>query len=55
MDQPQCTPQEASPVSPLLAAAIGLHEQFLAYRSAGFTEEQSLSLIAKMVREARRD
>lgn len=41
-------------MSPLLVAAVGLHESFLAYRSAGFTEEQALSLIAKIVAEHRR-
>jgi len=32
-----------------MTAAIGLHESYLAYRAAGFTENQTLTLIARMV------
>lgn len=41
--------------SPLEVAAIGLHESFLAYTAAGFTEDQALELIAKIVRPAGRN
>lgn len=44
------TPQGASTLdpTPLEAAAIGLHEAFTAYLAAGFTEDQALTIIARM-------
>lgn len=43
-----------APPTPLEVAAIGLHESFLAYTAAGFTEDQALELIAKIVRQSGR-
>lgn len=45
---------QGADLTPLHLAAIGLHESFLAYTAAGFTEDQALDLIAKMVMENRR-
>lgn len=36
----------ADPVTPLMAAGMGLHELFLAYMAGGFTESQALRLVA---------
>lgn len=51
---PESTEQVAD-LSPLHLAAIALHESFLAYTAAGFTEDQALELIAKIVCEPGRD
>jgi len=40
--------------TPLHDAAVALHESFLAYVAAGFTEDQALALIAKMMMEQNR-
>lgn len=37
-------------MSPILEAAVGLHELFLTYVAAGFTEYQALVLVVEMVR-----
>jgi hypothetical protein len=36
-------------------AAISLHELFLAYTAAGFTEDQALELVARILRQPDRD
>ena len=36
-----------------MAAAIAMHEAFTTLMTAGFTEEQALTLTAKMAREGR--
>jgi hypothetical protein len=51
--EPESTDQGAD-ISPLHLAAISLHESILAYTAAGFTEDQALELIAKMVRQSGR-
>jgi hypothetical protein len=51
--EPESTEQGAD-LSPLHLAAISLHESFLAYTAAGFTEDQALELIAKIVRQSGR-
>lgn len=43
-----------SPISELAAAALGAHELFLAYQAAGFTEDQSMRLVAATVTAAMR-
>lgn len=40
----------ADPRTPLVVAAIGLHEVFTSYLAAGFTENQALTIIAHMTR-----
>jgi ribonuclease PH len=47
-DEPD--PIEEQEMSVLLEGVIGLHEVFSTLRRGGFTEEQSLSLIALMVK-----
>lgn len=44
------TPEGAKLVgpTPLEAAAIGLHEAYTAYRAAGFTDDEALTIIARM-------
>lgn len=37
--------------SPLVLAAVSLHECYLELRSAGFTQDEALSLLAKMGKE----
>lgn len=37
-------------LSPILEAAIGLHELFLVYMEAGFTERQALILVFESIR-----
>lgn len=37
----------------LTASAIALHELYTSYRSAGFTEEQAMTLVLEMMRHAR--
>ena len=46
---------QGADLSPLHLAAISLHESSLAYTAAGFTEDQALELIAKMVRQSGRN
>lgn len=58
MEDAQSTPDGASidelglsvDRSPMVVAAIGLHEAFTAYLAAGFTETQALTIIALMAR-----
>jgi hypothetical protein len=45
--EPESTEQGAD-LSPLEVAAIGLHEAYTAYRVAGFTDDQALTIIARM-------
>ena len=52
--EPESTEQGAD-LSPLHLEAISLNELFLAYTAAGFTEDQALELIAKIVRQSGRD
>lgn len=53
--EPESTEQGADLSPPLHLAAISLNELFLAYTAAGFTEDQALELIAKIVRQSGRD
>lgn len=59
MDDSRRTPEGAitegateptDPTSPLVKDAIGLHEAYTAYIAAGFTENQALTIIARMTR-----
>lgn len=36
---------ESDPITALAAAAVGLHELFVSYMDAGFTEDQALRLV----------
>ena len=44
--------QETEGMSPLLESAIRLNEIYKSLRSGGFTEDEALSLIAKITRPA---
>lgn len=37
-------------LSPILEAAVGVHELFLTYVAAGFTEYQAIILVVEMIR-----
>jgi hypothetical protein len=50
-DHPHSTPE---PSTPLAEQAAGLHEAFLAFLAAGFTEWQALRIIGVMVAEGGR-
>lgn len=39
-----------SPIQTMLQAAIAIHEVFLSYVEAGFSEEQSMELIKEIIR-----
>ena len=43
-------PEEPQPMSVLLTAAIAMHELFLNFKTAGFTEDQSLKLVSEIVK-----
>lgn len=49
MDEQQ-TGVPAEPMSVTAEAAAGLHELFLTYVAAGFTEAQALFLLAQIIR-----
>lgn len=42
-------PDPADPLSELAGVAVQLHEVYLTYTRAGFTEQQALYLVGKMV------
>jgi hypothetical protein len=44
---PEGGPQE--PLSELVEGAVAAHEMFLAYKEAGFTDNQALYLVASIV------
>lgn len=46
-EQPQ---MPASPMTPIAASAVGIHEMFQALVEAGFTETQALFLVSQMLR-----
>lgn len=50
--KPNDTPGDA--LTPLQMAATQAHEHFLAFTSAGFTEDQALRLVALQIGEAQR-
>jgi hypothetical protein len=43
------TPTPQDPITALVQAAASVHEMFLAYLAAGFTEQQALYLIAQVL------
>jgi len=43
--------EEPMPLSSLLTAAITMHELFLNFKAAGFTEDQSLKLVGEIVKK----
>jgi len=43
--------EEPMPLSSLLTAAITMHELFLNFKAAGFTEDQSLKLVSEIVKK----
>lgn len=45
-------PEPSDPLGPLVAAAVTMHSLFVAYRDAGFTEDQALRLVAYVVASA---
>lgn len=42
-------PEPASPITQLAAGAAQLHEVYLAYRNAGFTEQQAFDLVRALL------
>lgn len=43
-------PMPASPISAMMASAIGLHEGYRSYVDAGFTEEQAFEILLIAIR-----
>lgn len=48
-------PEPEDPITQLAEGAAQLHELFLAYVTAGFTEQQALFLIGQMIQASIRD
>lgn len=48
MTDEQETPTD--PITVLMAASVQLHEQYLGYVKAGFTEAQALYLVGQIIR-----
>jgi hypothetical protein len=47
--------QHQTEVTPLVAAAIAMHEMFLSLVAGGFERDDALTLVAKMTAEAKTD